>query len=131
MNKSHDYSSRQFEKKRLSQLERIANHIEKIRLGEYIEMMNHPGRLIWTNLLIGISRGVGLTVGATLVIAVLFKILSALIAMNIPYLTDLLQDVVQIIKEVPGGNTLPVPNEAATHMEANDIFHALPMEEKK
>ena len=100
MKKTPNKEMQQFEKERLSQLERIANHIEKMRLGEYVEMMNRPGRLIWTNLLIGISRGVGLTVGATLVIAVLFKILSALIAMNIPYLTDLLQDVVQIIKEV-------------------------------
>ncbi len=115
MKKTPDKEIRQFEKERLSQLERIANHIEKIRLGEYVEMMNRPGRLIWTNLLIGISRGVGLTVGATLVIAVLFKILSALIAMNIPYLTDLLQDVVQIIKEVPGSNALSVSGEAETH----------------
>lgn len=99
------------EEKRLTQLERIANHIEKIRLGEYVEMMNHPGRLIWINLLIGVSRGVGLTVGATLVIAILFKILAALIAMKIPYLTDLLQNIMQIIKEMPGGNTLPVSTE--------------------
>ena len=118
MKKTPNKEMQQFEKERLSQLERIANHIEKIRLGEYVEMMNRPGRLIWTNLLIGISRGVGLTVGATLVIAVLFKILSALIAMNIPYLTDLLQDVVQIIKEVPGGNTaLPVSSESAAHSD--------------
>ena len=131
MKKTPNKEIEKFEKKRLSQLERIANHIEKIRLGEYVEMMNRPGRLIWTNLLIGISRGVGLTVGATLVIAVLFKILSALIAMNIPYLTDLLQDVVQIIKEVPGGNALPVPNESSAHAEVNDYFHVLPAEEKK
>lgn len=118
MKKTPNKEMQQFEQERLSQLERIANHIEKIRLGEYVEMMNRPGRLIWTNLLIGISRGVGLTVGATLVIAVLFKILSALIAMNIPYLTDLLQDVVQIIKEVPGGNTaLPGASESAAHAD--------------
>lgn len=118
MKKTPNKEMQQFEQERLSQLERIANHIEKMRLGEYVEMMNRPGRLIWTNLLIGISRGVGLTVGATLVIAVLFKILSALIAMNIPYLTDLLQDVVQIIKEVPGSNTaLPVSGESAAHSD--------------
>lgn len=97
---------------RLTQLEKVVNHLEKLKIGEYIEMMNRPGRIIWMNLLAGISRGVGLTVGATLVIAVLFKLLSALIAMKIPYLTDLLQEVVQIIKATPaGGSSFVLPDE--------------------
>lgn len=89
-----------------SQLEKVAIHIEKMRLGDYVEMMGRPGRIIWTNFLGGIAKGVGLTIGATLVIAILFKLLSALIAMNIPYLTDMLQEVVQIIKETPGGQSI-------------------------
>lgn len=84
------------------QLKKVADRIEKMRLGDYIDNMNHPWRVIWLNLLGGISRGVGLTIGATLVIALLFKLLGALIAMNIPYLTGVLQDVVQIIKVTPG-----------------------------
>lgn len=99
---------------KLRQLEKIAHHIEKIRMGDYIEMMARPRRIIWVNFLGGVSRGVGLTVGATLVIAVLFKIISAVIAMNIPYLTDMLQEVVQIVKETPAGkgiNVSPAPFE--------------------
>lgn len=84
------------------QLKKVADRIEKMRLGDYIENMNRPGHLIWINLLSGISKGVGLTIGATLVIALLFKLLGALIAMNIPYLTEMLQDIVQIIKTTPG-----------------------------
>lgn len=97
------------EKEKYRQVERVALHIEKMRLGDYVEMMNRPGRIIWMNLIGGISRGVGLTIGATLVIAILFKILSALIAMNIPYLTDMLQEVVLIIKETPNGQRIHVP----------------------
>lgn len=102
-----------------TQLEKVARHIEKMRLGEYIEMMNRPGRIIYMNLLAGIARGVGLTVGATLVIAILFKILSALISMNIPYLTEMLQEVVQIIKNVPGGNAITVPPEVIQSQPAD------------
>lgn len=87
---------------RFRQLEKVANRIEKMRLGDYIENMNRPARIIWINLLSGISKGVGLTLGATLVIALLFKLLSVLISMNIPYLTEMLQDMVQIIKTTPG-----------------------------
>lgn len=85
----------------LSQLEKVASQIEKMRLGDYINNMNRPSRIILNNLLGGISRGVGLTVGATLVIALLFKILSVIISMNIPYLTETLQEVVSIIKATP------------------------------
>ncbi len=92
------------------QIEKIAAHIEKIRMGDYIDLMSRPGRIIWVNLLGGISRGVGLTIGATLVIAILFKILSAIISMNIPYLTDMLQEVVQIVKATPAANGISIPD---------------------
>lgn len=97
------------EEDRYTQLAKVARHIEKMRLGEYVEMMNRPGRIIWMNLLVGISRGVGLTIGATLVIAILFKMLTALIEMKIPYLTEMLQEVVQIIKDTPGGQSINMP----------------------
>ncbi len=87
---------------KLSQLEKVAAHIERLKLGDYVGLMSRPGRVIWVNLLGGIARGVGLTIGATLVIAIIFKLLSMLISMNIPYLTEILQDVVQIVRTTPG-----------------------------
>lgn len=105
---------------RISQLEKIADRIERMRLGDYLDSMNRPGHVIWLSLLGGIAKGVGLTIGATLVIAIIFKLLSILIAMNIPYLTEMLQDVVQIVKTTPGLEkihgiselgTAPVPGE--------------------
>ena len=95
-------------KEQSSQLEKIALHIEKMRLGDYVTNMNRPVKIILNNLLGGISRGVGLTVGATLVIALLFKILTAIISMNIPYLTETLQDVVAIIKATPVAGVVDV-----------------------
>ncbi len=90
------------ETEKISQLQKVADRIDKMKLGDYVNYVNRPGHIIWVNLLGGIARGVGLTIGATLVIAVLFKILSILISMNIPYLTEILQDIVQIVKTTPG-----------------------------
>ncbi len=87
---------------RVSQLEKLADRLERMRLGDYLDTLNRPGHVIWMNLIGGIAKGVGLTIGATLVIAVIFKLLSAVIAMNIPYLTEMLQDVVQIVRTTPG-----------------------------
>ena len=73
---------------KMKQLEKVALQIEKMRLGDYINNFNRPSKIILNNLMGGIARGVGLTVGATLVIALIFKVLSVIISMNIPYLTE-------------------------------------------
>lgn len=85
-----------------SQMERLASFFERMRIAEYVTNFNRPLRLMWLNFLSGIAKGVGLTIGATLVIAIIFKLLGILISMNIPYLTDILQDVVKIVKATPG-----------------------------
>ena len=87
---------------RYSQLEKMAYLFERMRLGDYITNFNRAGRVIWLNFIGGIARGVGLTIGATLVIVILIKICVALISLNIPYLTGALQNVVQVVKSTPG-----------------------------
>lgn len=84
---------KQSPKERISQLEKLANRLEAMRVGDYVTNLNKTSRLIWINLISGISRGVGLTIGATLVIAIIFKIISALISLNVPYLSEMMQEV--------------------------------------
>lgn len=84
---------KQSPKEQFSQLEKLANRLEAMRVGDYVTNLNKTSRLIWINLISGISRGVGLTIGATLVIAIIFKIISALISLNVPYLSEMMQEV--------------------------------------
>ena len=42
--------------------EQLTRTMEKTRIAEYVEYLNHPGRLLWTNFLIGIARGLGSTI---------------------------------------------------------------------
>ena len=58
------------------------------------------GKLFLRQIWIGIGRGLGMTVGCTIVIAFICKILSFFIEFDIPYLTELLKQVVTIIKGV-------------------------------
>lgn len=88
----------------VSQLEKLAERIEKMRLADYMTMVNRPSRIIWTNFLAGASRGIGFTVGAAIIIAIVVKILMALISMNIPYLSEHLTYIVEFIKSVPAKN---------------------------
>ena len=81
------------QKEKITQLEKLADRLERMRVGEYVTNLNKTSRLIWLNLVSGIARGVGLTIGATLVIAIIFKIISALINLNVPYLSEMMRDV--------------------------------------
>lgn len=84
-------------KEKITQLEKLADRLERMRFGDYVTNLNKTSRLIWLNLVAGISRGVGLTVGATLVIAIIFKIITAVISMNVPYLSPMMQEVRQML----------------------------------
>ncbi len=85
-------------KERITQLEKLADCLERMRLGDYVSNLNKTSRILWLGLLSGIARGVGLTIGATLVIAIIFKIISALISMNVPYISDMMKDVKQTLE---------------------------------
>jgi len=85
-------------KEKISQLEKLADRLERMRVGDYVNNLNHTGRVIWLGFIGGVSRGFGLTVGATLVIAIVFKIISALISWNVPYLSDMMQEAKQMLE---------------------------------
>lgn len=86
------------ERHKLSQIEKLADRLERMRLGDYVTNLNKTSRVLWLNFVSGIARGVGLTIGATLVIAIIFKIISALVSMNVPYLSDMMKDVQQTLE---------------------------------
>ena len=83
---------------KITQLEKLADRLERMRVGDYVTNLNKTSRLIWLSLMSGIARGVGLTVGATLVIAIIFKIISALVSLNVPYLSDMMQEVQETLQ---------------------------------
>lgn len=87
---------------RLTQAEKVAAALQKARLGDYITYMSSPWRIIWTNMLIGVSRGVGLTLGFGIVIFITIKILSLLISWKFPWLSDASEGLLEVIKTTPG-----------------------------
>ncbi|MBR4927007.1 MAG: hypothetical protein IKY98_01635 [Alphaproteobacteria bacterium] len=87
---------------RLTQAEKVAAALQKARLGDYITYMSHPWRIIWTNMLIGISRGVGLTLGFAVVIVITIKILTLMISWKFPWLSDVSQELLDVMKTTPG-----------------------------
>lgn len=83
-------------------LNKLLASFERVKIGEYIEYLGKPWRIIWTNILVGVSRGVGLTLGMALIIIIIIKILVWMIAAKFPWLSDASQQMLAVIKTTPG-----------------------------
>lgn len=59
---------------RQTQMDKLVYLFERMRLGDYINNFNRPWRVFYMNILCGVGRGVGLTIGVILFIALLVKI---------------------------------------------------------
>ena len=81
-----------------AQAELLLQRLDNAGLTEYVKLSQKTSKILWLNFLSGIARGLGFSIGATLVLAVVYKILARIISMNIPYLTDLLQQVMSMAK---------------------------------
>ncbi len=85
-------------KEKISQLEKLADRLERMRMGDYVTTLNKTSRLIWLNLVSGMARGVGFFLGATLVVAIIIKIVSTLVSLNVPYLSDMMKEAQTILE---------------------------------
>ena len=83
-----------------AQAELLLQRLDNAGLTEYVKLSQNTGKILWLNFLSGIARGLGFSIGASLVLAVVYKILARIISMNIPYLTELVQ---QIMSMAQGG----------------------------
>ena len=81
-----------------AQAEHLLQRLDNAGLTEYLKLSQKTGRILWLNFISGIARGLGFSIGATLVLAVVYKIFARIISMNIPYLTELLQQIVTMTK---------------------------------
>lgn len=86
------------DKQKIDELDKLAKRLENSGVAEYVKLSQKTGKILWLNFLSGVARGLGFTVGTTIVLAVVYKILSRVISMNIPYLTDILRDFIAIVQ---------------------------------
>jgi hypothetical protein len=84
------------------QMEKLAFRLEALRIAQYLELLERPGKLIAANFFAGIARGLGIAIGASLVFALLLAFLKQLIVLNIPLIGDFIADIIQIVEEKNG-----------------------------
>lgn len=82
-------------------IKNIALEFEKKGIVDILLRATRIRTVILTNLLAGIARGVGFTIGASLVLVLIFRILVLVAKFNIPYIQDIVQDMVDVIATSP------------------------------
>lgn len=84
----------------LDRLEGLVRRLENSGLSEYVNLSLNIKRVLMLNFLSGVVRGLGFTVGTTIILAVVYKMMSDIISMNIPYITEMLRSFIDMVNNV-------------------------------
>ena len=87
-----------FEKK----LHELSYVMERMHLNEYIRYLNNTKRIIYINMISGISRGVGTAIGFTVITAIILIAIRNLAVQNIPLIGDFIAEIVKIVESKVG-----------------------------
>jgi hypothetical protein len=78
-------------------LDMLNFRLNQLRVAEYIAMYENPRRMFWVNLVSGMGRGLGYGIGIGLLTGLIIYSLQRLVAANLPYLSDWLATIVQLV----------------------------------
>lgn len=70
--------------------------LEALGFMEFAEYLRSPTRILWTNFFAGVFRGVGIVIGATVVVAVLIWLIGVFI--DLPLVGQYFSDLKQILE---------------------------------
>lgn len=84
-------------------LDEISRNMEKLKIAEYIDLLDHPRRLMYKNFLAGVARGLGMALGLTILFTILGSVMLAflqqLLLWNIPLIGDYIAEIIKIVRE--------------------------------
>lgn len=79
-------------------IQRLTDTLERMHLDEYLEYVSNRRRMIANNLVYGMVRGLGFTIGFTVLGALVIVILKNLFLENIPVIGDFVAEVIHAIE---------------------------------
>lgn len=87
------------------QVTKIANQMERTQIADYVDLLNSPRKLIFSNLLAGLARGVGIAIGFTVFATTILYVLQLLGALNLPIIGDYIADIIKHVQYQLEGRT--------------------------
>ena len=77
----------------------LNNNLEKSNVLEWSYILGSKKEIFKRNILAGISRGVGIGIGVTIITAALVILLQKIVTLNIPVIGEYIADIVEIVEK--------------------------------
>lgn len=78
-------------------IKKLSLDLEKMKLAEYVELLNNPKKLLWINFISGVARGLGTAIGFSILFALFLYLLQKIILLNLPLISDFIADIVRMV----------------------------------
>lgn len=79
-------------------VEKLTRSMEKMKLSEYVKLLDRPWRLLYLNFVAGIARGFGMAIGFTLLGALVIYMLQRSFLSNLPIIGRIVAELVRIVQ---------------------------------
>ena len=79
-------------------LKKLNYMLENNNIFEILEILGNKRKIFIRNLIAGISKGIGIGIGFTVLSAILIIILQKIVTLNIPIIGDYISDIVDIVE---------------------------------
>ena len=79
-------------------MDRLMDTLERMQLEDYLEYVSNRRRMIGQNILYGVCRGLGFTLGFSVLGALLAVLLHSVVVDNIPLIGGFLSEVIRAIE---------------------------------
>ncbi len=80
-------------------IDRLIYILEKGNIEEFAFLLGNKKELLKRNLLAGISKGIGIGIGVTLISAMLIYLMQKIVTLNIPIIGKYIADIVKIVEK--------------------------------
>lgn len=68
-------------------------------MGEYLGLLKNTKRLFFLNLLVGMVRGLGMAIGATIVFGIIINVAVQVVDLNLPFISEWLAKFMLMVEE--------------------------------
>ena len=82
----------------LKNLEKLNFILTRNRVLELAEMLGNTKKLLIRNFISGITKGIGIGIGFTILTAILLIVLQKIVTLNIPVIGDYISDIIEIVE---------------------------------
>lgn len=90
---------RENEEKMAGHLQELVAHLERMNIGEYVQMLQDSKKVIYINFIAGLARGIGMAVGFTILGALMVYMLKQIVLLNLPIISEFIANIVRMVTE--------------------------------